>query len=597
MRASSKVLSCSLVLFFAACSSGVDPSGSTGASSSESTATSTSGGNACIPGQQLECACLGGTHGVQACKESGTGFEPCNCGGTSSSAGTGGAGGGGQGTGGAMACVPGTTLSCYDGPAGTLGIGICKVGSKTCNAQGDGYGPCTGQVTPAPVELCATAVDDDCNGSNMPCTNDPLWAHSAGNVIAPHAVAVDQMGNTVFVGGFGGDIDWGFGKISAPNGPSVLVTRFDTSGTQLWSKVWGGAQSRGFSVAIDGASNILVGGRIHDVVDFGGGPLGVAGVYSCFIVKLSSAGVHLWSRASICGGGSPLGGNPGVQTIATDATNNVFIGGTEVGIVDFGFGPLPHAQNSADIWIIKLDASGNPLWSKDFGADFDSNCAISSMVTTPGGDLVAVGVNSPNVDFGGGKLTGRVYVLELKANGTYGWAKTITMQNSTQPQRLAVDSAGNVLVAGDFTGSVDLGFGSQIAQYGGYLSKRDGTGKPLWGKVYPGSNIIWKVAAAPTGIFFAGTFGGSIDFGAGPLMTPGPNDSDAFLTRLDSAGTVVSTKIISGMGTQGFLDFALTPANNIVATGEYVGTIDFGGGAGPITSVVAPDNFIAKFVP
>ena len=31
-------------------------------------------GSPCIPGQQLECACLGGTRGVQACNESGTGF-------------------------------------------------------------------------------------------------------------------------------------------------------------------------------------------------------------------------------------------------------------------------------------------------------------------------------------------------------------------------------------------------------------------------------------------------------------------------------------------------------------------------------------------
>ncbi|MEO7329937.1 MAG: hypothetical protein ABI193_15275 [Minicystis sp.] len=50
--------------------------------------------------------------------------------------------------------------SCYLGPAGTLGVGTCHAGSKTCNAGV--FGPCVGQVTPS-GEAC-NAQDDDCNG-------------------------------------------------------------------------------------------------------------------------------------------------------------------------------------------------------------------------------------------------------------------------------------------------------------------------------------------------------------------------------------------------------------------------------------------------
>ena len=60
---------------------------------------------------------------------------------------------------------------------------------------------------------------------------------------------------------------------------------------------------------------------------------------------------------------------------------------------------------------------------------------------------------------------------------------------------------------------------------------------------------------------------------------------------------MVSTKVIGGIGTQQFLSFGITASNNVVATGEYVGTVDFGGGAGPITNSVNPETFIAKFVP
>ncbi len=60
-------------------------------------------------------------------------------------------------------CAPGSTALCYDGPEGTEGVGSCKAGTQVCNANGSGYGACTGQVNPAP-ETCSTATDDDCDG-------------------------------------------------------------------------------------------------------------------------------------------------------------------------------------------------------------------------------------------------------------------------------------------------------------------------------------------------------------------------------------------------------------------------------------------------
>jgi hypothetical protein len=64
------------------------------------------------------------------------------------------------------ACTLGTTSSCYGGPAGTAGVGLCHAGTQTCVAGPGGVGsmlgPCTGAVTPAP-EVC-NGQDDDCAG-------------------------------------------------------------------------------------------------------------------------------------------------------------------------------------------------------------------------------------------------------------------------------------------------------------------------------------------------------------------------------------------------------------------------------------------------
>jgi len=59
-------------------------------------------------------------------------------------------------------CTPGTTRPCYTGPAGTVGVGVCRTGTKTCNAEGTAYGPCQGDVVPT-AEVC-DALDNDCDG-------------------------------------------------------------------------------------------------------------------------------------------------------------------------------------------------------------------------------------------------------------------------------------------------------------------------------------------------------------------------------------------------------------------------------------------------
>ncbi|MCK6511675.1 YCF48-related protein [Myxococcota bacterium] len=58
-------------------------------------------------------------------------------------------------------CVPGQTRKCYDGPANTQGIGLCKEGDQTCVSIGT-WGVCQGAIKPV-AEVC-NGQDDDCNG-------------------------------------------------------------------------------------------------------------------------------------------------------------------------------------------------------------------------------------------------------------------------------------------------------------------------------------------------------------------------------------------------------------------------------------------------
>ncbi len=59
-------------------------------------------------------------------------------------------------------CADGDTRSCYTGPQGTLGEGLCRAGIQVCkNNQWEST--CNGEVTPK-AEDCSTPLDEDCNG-------------------------------------------------------------------------------------------------------------------------------------------------------------------------------------------------------------------------------------------------------------------------------------------------------------------------------------------------------------------------------------------------------------------------------------------------
>lgn len=63
----------------------------------------------------------------------------------------------------ACACQPGEARACYRGPPATDGVGVCRGGQQTCRADGLTWNPCEGEVLPA-EERC-NGVDDDCSGA------------------------------------------------------------------------------------------------------------------------------------------------------------------------------------------------------------------------------------------------------------------------------------------------------------------------------------------------------------------------------------------------------------------------------------------------
>jgi hypothetical protein len=108
------------------------------------------------------------------------------------------------------------------------------------------------------------------------------------------------------------------------------------------------------------------------------------------------------------------------------------------------------------------------------------------------------------------------------------------------------------------------------------------------------SNEVEAVAADAQGaVVLAGAFAGQISFGGQTFMTNG--GTDGFAAKLDAEGSHLWSRRFGDASNQRAHAVALDVGGNVVLTGTFAGTIDFGGG--PLTSVSQSDLFVAKLDP
>ncbi len=447
--------------------------------------------------------------------------------------------------------------------------------------------------------LCALA---GCGGDKgtEPRPNPSAWQYrwasgfgDAGSQFA-RSVAVDGARNVIVAGHFNGTVNFGGDDLVCAGGRDVFVAKFDSSGTHLWSKRFGGGSEETVQgVAVDYAGNVYLAGYTEGSIDFGGGPLTTAGGRDVFLAKLDRNGGYL--RAALFGDASHQQAN----ALALDSNGNPVIVGMFSSSVTFGVDPLTSA-GGWDVFVAKFDSDGNHVWSKGFGNGV-SQYATAVGIDRSGGVIVA-GYFEGSIDFGGGALTSAggedIYVAKFDKDGNHLWSKRFG-DGSTQQQAwgVAVDASENVIVTGSFTGTVGFGGGSFAANGNGdiFVAKFDGSGNHLWSKEFgdDAGQAAWGVAVDAAGnVLLAGAFNGTVNFGGGTLATSTVND--VFLAKLGPDGAHIwSSRFGDAAAYQTAQAVAVDAAGNAIIAGFFEGGIDFGGGL--LTSAGAEDIFVAKF--
>jgi len=456
---------------------------------------------------------------------------------------------------------------------------------------------------------------------------DWQWAKNTGGVYTTtgRTVLIDPSGNVTTVGYFADTVDFdpgpmAFNMISA-GGADVFITKFDNAGSFLWAKSFGGPDGDfGVCAASDAAGNILITGYFVGTSDFDPGPgvfnlTSVAGTGDIYIAKLNSAGNFLWAKTM---GGTSM---ETAKSIATDAFGNIYTTGTFQGTADFFPGAGTFNLTSAggtDIFISKMNASGNYVWSKRIGGiDWDGGTAIAVDADL---NVFTAGYFRGTVDFdpnlsGIYNLTSSgiddVFISKLDSSGNFVWARGMGGLNVEYCSSIALDMSGSgaVYSTGYFSDTVDFDPDPSqdfiLTSAGSadiFISKLDSSGHFIWAKGMGGTDDD-RVASIAVGkdpgrsIYTTGSFFGIADFNPDSAVTfnqPSTGGADIFVSKSDSSGAFVWTKVMGGTSSDWSQFINTDDSGHVYLTGYFSSPAVFFDSILLVSTAGTSDLFVAK---
>ena len=225
------------------------------------------------------------------------------------------------------------------------------------------------------------------------------------------AVAVDSSGNVYVIGT---TPSFGAGK------GDVLLLKFDPSGNLLWQRTWGGSEpDAGLGLVLDSSDDVYIKGLTRS---FPGAD------HALFLVKFDSFGDLLWQRI---GGGS--GTADCAYNVALDSLGDVYVVGITRG-----------EQNriTGDALLLKFDSSGNLLWQRTWGRNGETEWGTSVAVDSSDNIYATGWASNP------APRHEDLFLLKLDTSGNLLWQRTWGGEGVQEGLGVAVDASGRIYASG-----------------------------------------------------------------------------------------------------------------------------------------------------
>ncbi|HYV54141.1 MAG TPA: T9SS type A sorting domain-containing protein [Chitinophagaceae bacterium] len=418
------------------------------------------------------------------------------------------------------------------------------------------------------------------------------------------SIASDHSGN-VYLSGFFEDSILTIGSFTLTNygTNNILLAKYDSTGTVFWAKSsYGAGDNECNDIAVDNSSNSYLTGKFGaPFVSFDTDTLFKPGAgTNPFLVKYDQSGNEIWAK-----GGEGAGTNIGTS-VAVDTSGNIYIAGSynAQNLIFDSDTVINTAAGFTDVFIVKYNSAGNVIWVKNIGGILAENC--SAILTDNSGNLYITGIfSSPNLTLGAFTLTctGGVdlYIAKLDPSGNVLWAKSAGGSGSEYGYNLTLDLTGNLYLTGMFS-SPNLAFDNDTLFCTGnldaFLVKYDSLGNIIWAKSSTGSEneIGYCILADPLGdVYLSGAFSDSLGLSFGGIVLPRPANSfdPMFILKLDSMGNAFwGSALASGGDDQNAIAFGTN--GSLYTAGDFYNVNPFIIGCDTLVRTSSENVFVAK---
>ncbi|MEG3987649.1 SBBP repeat-containing protein [Microcoleus sp. S28C3] len=398
-----------------------------------------------------------------------------------------------------------------------------------------------------------------------------LWLKQLGNH-SSREVTVDSAGNVYLTGT----------TATASPGPfneyDAWVAKYDSTGNQLWLKNFDfkGYDEDPSSLAVDNAGNVYLTGTTgsddYTFFGWGGGPK------IPWVAKYDGSGNQLWLKGVESGNGKafPYG-------MKVDSSGNVYLmGANDSSLLQ------RYSLNSytyIDTWATKYDSNGNQLWLQQLGtappgSDYSRTTLPSDLAVDSAGNLYLTGTTYGSL---GGPNVGSqdIWATKYDNNGNRLWLKQFGSREDDSPSDLVVDNAGNLYLTGKTKGTLG---GSNVGSQDIWAAKYDSNGNRLWLQQFGSreddspSDLVVNSAG---NLYLTGETKGA-------LGSPNAGDRDIWATKYDSNGNRLWLQQFGTAESDSPLNLELDRAGNVYVTGETKGAL-----GGP--NAGGNDIWLAKF--
>ena len=408
-----------------------------------------------------------------------------------------------------------------------------------------------------------------------------IWSKrfgAIGSATRGFSVATSPSGEVFLTGTFTGAVSFGGNELTG----RVFLAKYDSNGNHVWSEPVGLPNSINvYAMAVDAGGNAVLTGQFSGTQNLGGEDLIAVGSADLYIAKFDEDGNHVWSRSV-----GTLTEDVGLA-VAIDNDENVLVTG------------FVH-RFAANIIVVKYGAAGSLLWSKELGgAQHDEGLSIA---TDASGGVIVAGSFLDTVNFGGSQdlvSDGQadIFLAKYDSGGGHQWSKRFGGIGYDACFSLATDAEGSVFTTGNFQGVVSFGgdeFTSNGDDVDAFVAKYDSDGQHLWSHGFGGPSYEYGYHLDVDdwgNVHIIGSFTQTINAGGNDLFSAGA--TDAFVASYGGNGQHIWSQSFGDTGYDAGQSIDADVAGNLLITGYFDGSVDFGGG--PLSSVGSPDAYFAKF--